>query len=640
MTLTMLSPPSVLADRCAAGSEAAGCRICRDACPYGAITLQTRPGGPEVRIDPDRCVRCGACSGACPTSAIERPFLPDDELVRSLVDGARSRPSPILVVTCADERQPDATADDVVRIALPSLMVLNETHLLAAVVAGARAVIVEACAACAHSSPELIREPVSVADTLLGSDGRISYVDWMSAGLLRDAISAARGLPASTIDAPVSHLDGIATVETRRDRLRLILPLLGEATTLPMPAIGFGTILLDEETCVMCGACATSCPTSALRFDGAAATLTVTDVDCIACGACAAACPEDAISLVDAVPAGRAAFDRRTLLTDDVVACSVCDRDFAPARLIDHSRGALAAAGFDPDDALFQVGTCPECRRVTELDAPPQPSRPPAEDTDEPRRADKHPAPTPTHQGAFLGDVIPTAREPVGMMGRRDFLKSLGAVTAFGAVHSVVGGSTPAAGASEPPVIRPGRLGMVIDLERCIGCHACTAVCKAENNVPLGVYRDWVEEHTLGKYPHARPVFLPKLCNHCDDPGCLRACPTGAIFKRRDGIVDLDPNVCIACQACMQGCPYGMTFYNPARGTADKCNLCAHRIDEGLNPACVDVCPSQCRIVGDFDDPESPVSVYLRDRQGTALREEYGLGPNVRYVGLPGELNR
>lgn len=181
---------------------------------------------------------------------------------------------------------------------------------------------------------------------------------------------------------------------------------------------------------------------------------------------------------------------------------------------------------------------------------------------------------------------------------------------------------------------------MVIDLHRCIGCHACTAICKAENNVPLGVFRDWVEEHVLGEYPHAQPFFLPKLCNQCSDPSCLRACPTGAIHMRSDGIVNIDHDICIGCRACNQACPYGVPFMDPVRGTADKCNFCTHRVDDGLNPACVDICPTSCRIFGDLNDPESPPSRALRGNPHQVLRQELGLGPNVRYLGLPAELDR
>jgi tetrathionate reductase subunit B len=187
---------------------------------------------------------------------------------------------------------------------------------------------------------------------------------------------------------------------------------------------------------------------------------------------------------------------------------------------------------------------------------------------------------------------------------RRGFLRAAGASLA-GSIAGLFG-STESALAAPPAEGSPKRLGMVIDLERCIGCHACTAACKAENHVPLGVFRDWVEEHVLGEYPHATPYFLPKLCNQCTDPGCLRACPTGAIFMRSDGIVDINHDICIGCRACNQACPYGATFMDPVRGTADKCNFCAHRVDQELRPACVDVCPTQCRIFGDLNDEDRP----------------------------------
>jgi tetrathionate reductase subunit B len=225
-------------------------------------------------------------------------------------------------------------------------------------------------------------------------------------------------------------------------------------------------------------------------------------------------------------------------------------------------------------------------------------------------------------------------------MSRRDFIGGL-SVT-FGGLASLATGKAEGAQPAREAFPERGtkRLGMVIDLERCIGCHACTVACKAENNVPLGVFRDWVEEHVLGEYPHAVPHFLPKLCNQCTDPGCLRACPTGALFMRPDGIVDMNHDICIGCRACNQACPYGVPFMDPVRGTADKCNFCSHRVDEGLNPACVDICPSSCRIFGDLNDPESAPSRALQGKPHQVLRQELGLGPNVRYLGLPAELDR
>jgi tetrathionate reductase subunit B len=413
---------------------------------------------------------------------------------------------------------------------------------------------------------------------------------------------------------------------TRRDRLRVLVPLFGgDGATMPLAAPGYGAIELDQDACVACGACAVACPTDALRLDPTVAELSVTDIDCVGCGACVSACPDDALTLHPAIPAGAAALEPRVLLEDRAVACRRCGRLYAAERLLAHARSVLEAADVDPDDPRFQLGVCPSCRAVDARDRP----------------LDQLPA---HGQGCACGGDCGCGGDlaPAGVgSDRRTFLKGTLATIAAGAALPLFGRSRPAFGVEEAPVIRPGRLGMVIDLERCIGCHACTNVCKAENDVPLGGFRDWVEEHELASgTDDVRPYFLPKLCNHCDEPGCLKACPTGAIYRRPDGIIDLDPNICIACQACMHGCPYGMTFYNASRRTADKCNYCAHRIDEGLRPACVDICPSQCRIFGDLEDPDSPPSRYLATHETSVIREELGLGPNTYYVGLPGELNR
>lgn len=614
--------PSIDSAACAVGfSGADGCRACVERCPYDAIDLRSRPDGYEIRIDSMACQRCGACSGVCPTSAIERSFLPDGELVAALVAAARAADGPVVGVTCPEsaERLIAALGAEHV-VVTPSLLVLNETHLAAAVTAGARAVLLVGCARCTHLQPELLQEPLSVARAMFDDPRRVAYVEADRSDRFETALSLAAELPAPLYELDGAARDRLEEATTRRSRLAELLTVLGPGTTVAVAATGFGRVELDQDACVACGACATSCPTDALTLDPTVASLAVTDADCIGCGACASVCPDDAITVQPAVPVGSGALRPRVLLTDDSVACIRCGEHYAAQRLLDHARSVVEAAGLDPTDPRLQMGVCPTCRNPE--------GRRPLDDM----------IGTPSGHDASAKCQPADACGTAGV-SRRSVLR--GAVTAatIGAVLPLL--RTDRVSATEhEPVIRPGRMGMVIDLERCVGCHACTNVCKAENNVPLGKYRDWVEEHVLGEYPNARPLFLPKLCNHCDDPGCLRACPTGAIFKRADGIVDLNSDICIACQACMQGCPYGMTFYNHQRGTADKCNLCSHRIDEGLDPACVEVCPSQCRIVGDFDDPESPVSKYLALRNSNALREDYGLGPNVQYVGLPGELDR
>ena len=145
----------------------------------------------------------------------------------------------------------------------------------------------------------------------------------------------------------------------------------------------------------------------------------------------------------------------------------------------------------------------------------------------------------------------------------------------------------------------------VLDQSRCIGCHACTTACKSENDVPLGVTRTYVKYVDVGVFPQARRAFQVTRCNQCDDAPCVAACPTSAMYRRDDGIVDFDKSICIGCKACIAACPYDAIFINPEDHAAEKCNFCAHRLDVGLEPACVTVCPVEAIIVGDLNDPDS-----------------------------------
>jgi Fe-S-cluster-containing dehydrogenase component/formate-dependent nitrite reductase membrane component NrfD len=175
--------------------------------------------------------------------------------------------------------------------------------------------------------------------------------------------------------------------------------------------------------------------------------------------------------------------------------------------------------------------------------------------------------------------------------------------------------------------------GFAIDLRKCIGCHACTIACKAEHEIPIGVNRCWVKTVEKGTFPETRRFFFPVLCNQCDEAPCARICPTNALFKRRDGIVDLDSAVCIGCRACMIACPYDQLFIDPNTHTAEKCNFCANRVENHLLPSCVSVCPTECRIFGDLDDPTSDVARIARD-EGVAVRKpEKGTAPRVFYLG-------
>ena len=181
--------------------------------------------------------------------------------------------------------------------------------------------------------------------------------------------------------------------------------------------------------------------------------------------------------------------------------------------------------------------------------------------------------------------------------------------------------------------LRPeaGRWLKVIDQTRCIGCHACTTACKSENEVPLSVTRTYVKSVDVGTFPQARRMFQVTRCNQCSDAPCVAACPTGAMFARPDGIVDFDKGACIGCKACMAACPYDAIFINPEDHSAEKCNLCAHRIDAGLEPACVVVCPTQAILVGPAGD--SPAASIVAREPVAVRRPEKGTRPRLFYRG-------
>ena len=172
----------------------------------------------------------------------------------------------------------------------------------------------------------------------------------------------------------------------------------------------------------------------------------------------------------------------------------------------------------------------------------------------------------------------------------------------------------------------------LIDNRRCIGCHACSVACKAEHEVPLGVARTWVKYVEKGVFPETRRTFQVTRCNHCDDAPCVEICPTTALFRRKDGIVDFDGGRCIGCKACMQGCPYDALYIDPATETAAKCNFCAHKVEVGLEPPCVTVCPTQTIVAGDLDDPSSRISQMTGRIPLQVRKPEKGTRPKVFYV--------
>jgi molybdopterin-containing oxidoreductase family iron-sulfur binding subunit len=227
------------------------------------------------------------------------------------------------------------------------------------------------------------------------------------------------------------------------------------------------------------------------------------------------------------------------------------------------------------------------------------------------------------------------------------------------------------------------KYGMVIDLSRCVGCRACMMACKVENNTPQAHFWMYVFRLEEGEYPATQVSFLPRPCMHCDNAPCVKVCPVGARYKREDGLVAMDWERCIGCRYCEVACPYGVNYFNwmkpqknqyldwdapaaailesvtngavpPYRnpdldrkmsdgrktaggghlmGVVEKCSFCVHRVEKGLQPACVANCPAFALHFGDLDDPNSNVSRLLARNKSFRLAEEYNTRPRVWYIG-------
>ena len=176
------------------------------------------------------------------------------------------------------------------------------------------------------------------------------------------------------------------------------------------------------------------------------------------------------------------------------------------------------------------------------------------------------------------------------------------------------------------------RFGMVIDTVRCVGCMDCVVACKTENDVPEGFNRDWIATDVTGEFPTLHMEIRSERCNHCDEPPCVSCCPTGASHVHDvGGVVLVDADKCIGCKGCIASCPYGARFIHPD-GYADKCTFCIHRVEQGLLPACVAVCPTHCMHFGDLDDPNSEVSQLLASRNHHVLMPEAGTKPRIFYL--------
>ena len=180
--------------------------------------------------------------------------------------------------------------------------------------------------------------------------------------------------------------------------------------------------------------------------------------------------------------------------------------------------------------------------------------------------------------------------------------------------------------------VKPKRYGMVIDLDRCIGCYSCQVSCKAEHDLPYGLFRCKVETIHSGAFPHNKKFFLPRLCSHCGDAPCMKACPNGSIARNVVGLVTINHETCDSCKECINACPYLAIYYNETTGKIDKCDLCMHRITEGLSPVCVENCLAGAITVGDLKDLESIIYKKLKGNTIRQLNPEYNTQPAVFYA--------
>lgn len=211
------------------------------------------------------------------------------------------------------------------------------------------------------------------------------------------------------------------------------------------------------------------------------------------------------------------------------------------------------------------------------------------------------------------------------------------------------------------------RWGMVIDTRKCVGCHACTISCVAENKLPPGVVYRPVLDHEVGTYPNVTRKFMSRPCLQCDEPPCVPVCPVGATFKRADGVIAIDYNQCIGCRYCIVACPYGARTFDAGHtytgstpeqqpyellpsyeygvahsrvagsedspvGNARKCHFCIHRVEQGELPMCVTTCIGVANYFGDLNDPDSLVAEMAAKPNVVVLKEELGTKPSVTYL--------
>jgi tetrathionate reductase subunit B len=245
---------------------------------------------------------------------------------------------------------------------------------------------------------------------------------------------------------------------------------------------------------------------------------------------------------------------------------------------------------------------------------------------------------------------------------RREFLKSASAITGVTVASLVASPFNAVIIASEPKSETGPWYGYGVDIEKCIGCGRCANACKTENNVPDKPYtfRTWIEQYTIKedgsievespnggingfnqKTPEEeifKSFFVPKMCNHCHKSPCVQVCPVGATYDSPEGIVLVDDEYCIGCRYCIQACPYGCRYIHPEKKVVDKCTLCYHRVKKGMNPACVEVCPTEARIFGDLRDKDGELVEFLRTHTCQVLKPHLNTGSKLFYNALSAEV--